>query len=57
MIFGAGKDQWAFSLATIAHRYGKYDEAAKSFMKKLWGDHFYDEQTKKWYNTEEHEGK
>jgi elongation factor 2 len=57
VLFGAGKDQWAFSLETMAHRYNKHDEAAKVFMSRLWGDHFYDEETKKWHETEEHEGK
>ena len=28
VIFGAGKDQWAFSLSTIAQRYNKVGEAA-----------------------------
>ncbi len=43
VIFGAGKDQWAFSLSTIAEKYHKFDEAGKVFMKKIWGDNFYDE--------------
>ena len=36
VLFGAGKDQWAFSLETMAHRYNKHDEAAKVFMSRLW---------------------
>ena len=48
VVFGAGKDQWAFSLATIARLYNKHDEAGTAFMKKIWGDNFYDEETKKW---------
>jgi elongation factor 2 len=55
VVFGAGKDQWAFSLATIARLYNKHDEAGKTFMKKAWGDNFYDEETKKWYTTEANE--
>ncbi len=50
VVFGAGKDQWAFSLSTFAQIYGKKDEGRKTFMKKMWGDNFYDEETKKWSN-------
>lgn len=50
VVFGAGKDQWAFSLATFAQLYNKKDESAKSFMKRAWGDNFYDEENKKWIN-------
>eukprot|EP00178_Gracilaria_changii_P002974 TRINITY_DN14366_c0_g1_i2.p1 TRINITY_DN14366_c0_g1~~TRINITY_DN14366_c0_g1_i2.p1 ORF type:complete len:302 (-),score=47.67 TRINITY_DN14366_c0_g1_i2:1393-2298(-) len=57
VVFGAGKDQWAFSLATIARLYGKNGEAERVFMKKLWGDNFYDEESKKWYAEEEHDGR
>jgi elongation factor 2 len=48
VVFGAGKDQWAFSLSTFAKIYNKKDEAAKTFMKKAWGDNYYDEETRKW---------
>ena len=57
VVFGAGKDQWAFSLATIARLYEKNYGVAKVFMKKLWGDNFYDEEAKKWCTNEENEGK
>jgi translation elongation factor EF-G len=50
VVFGAGKEQWAFTLATFAKLYGKKDESAKLFMKKAWGDNFYDEESKKWYD-------
>lgn len=50
VVFGAGKDQWAFSLATFAQLYDKKDESAKSFMRRAWGDNFYDEENKKWIN-------
>lgn len=53
VVFGAGKDQWAFSLSTFAQIYGKKDEAKKTFMKKMWGDNFYDEETKKWTSQSE----
>jgi len=48
-VFGAGKEQWAFTLNTFAKLYDKKDNAAKSFIKKMWGDNFVDENTKKWY--------
>jgi hypothetical protein len=51
-VFGAGKDQWAFSLTSIARLYNKHDEAGKAFTRRLWGDNFYDEETKKWYTEE-----
>ena len=53
VVFGAGKDQWAFSLATIARLYNKHEEEGKIFMKKVWGDNFYDEEKKKWCLHEE----
>jgi hypothetical protein len=37
-------------LATFAKLYGKKDDSAKLFMKKAWGDNFYDEESKKWYD-------
>ncbi len=43
VVFGAGKDQWAFTLSTFAKIYNKKDESANTFMKKTWGDNFYDE--------------
>lgn len=42
VVFGAGKDQWAFTLSTIAQRYNKHDEAGKVFMSRLWGDNYFD---------------
>jgi hypothetical protein len=51
-VFGAGKDQWAFSLTSIARLYNKHEEAGKAFARRLWGDNFYDEETKKWYTEE-----
>jgi elongation factor 2 len=56
VVFGAGKDQWAFSLSTFAHLYEKKGEAATKFMQKMWGDNFYDEETKKW-SAEQENGK
>jgi elongation factor 2 len=56
VVFGAGKDQWAFSLSTFAQLYGKKDEAAKTFVRKMWGDNFYNEETKKWSTEAETSG-
>lgn len=53
VVFGAGKDQWAFSLSTFAQIYGKKEEGAKTFMRKMWGDNFYDDENKKWSSDSE----
>lgn len=53
VVFGAGKDQWAFSLVSVARLYSKTEESAKILVKRLWGDNFYDEETKKWFTEEE----
>lgn len=46
--FGAGKDQWAFTLRTFARMYSKLLNINEdNLMKKLWGDYFYDPETKK----------
>ena len=46
--FGAGKDQWAFTLKTFARMYSKILHIQEgTLMKKLWGDYFYDPETKK----------
>jgi elongation factor 2 len=47
--FGSGLHGWAFTLKDFAKMYAsnfKIDE--DKMMKKLWGDHFYDETEKKW---------
>ena len=49
VMFGAGKDQWAFNLSTIARLYKKNDEANNAWVRKMWGDNFFDEENKKWY--------
>ncbi len=41
--FGAGKDQWAFTLATFAKIYSKKcGVSEEKMMKKLWGDNYFD---------------
>lgn len=49
--FGAGKDQWAFTLRTFAKIYSKNTGSSEEkMMQKLWGDNFYDPEVKKWKN-------
>lgn len=47
--FGAGKDQWAFTLKTFAKIYSKKSGISEEkMMKKLWGDNYFDAEAKKW---------
>lgn len=47
--FGAGKDQWAFTLRTFANIYSRKTGApVEKLMKRLWGDNYYDVEAKKW---------
>lgn len=47
--FGAGKDQWAFTLRTFAKIFAKKSGVAEEkMMQKLWGDNYYDSEAKKW---------
>lgn len=47
--FGAGKDQWAFTLRTFAKIYSKKcGISEEKMMQKFWGDNFYDTEAKKW---------
>lgn len=47
--FGAGKDQWAFTLRTFARIYSqKFGISEDKMMKKLWGDNYFDIEAKKW---------
>ena len=49
ILFGAGKDQWAFSLRTFARIYEKkLGINQETMMKKLWGDNYFDPETNKW---------
>lgn len=49
--FGAGKDQWAFTLRTFAKIYAKKTGISEEkMMKKLWGDNYFDPESKKWKN-------
>lgn len=41
--FGAGKDQWAFTLRTFARMYSKMlNINEENLMQKLWGDYYFD---------------
>lgn len=47
--FGAGKDQWAFTLKTFARIYSKKcGISEEKMMQKLWGDNYFDQESKKW---------
>lgn len=47
--FGAGKDQWAFSVRTFAKIYSKnFKISEEKMMELLWGDNYYDKEVKKW---------
>jgi elongation factor 2 len=47
--FGSGKEQWAFTLTKVARIYSKkFNTDFDKMMLKLWGDNFYDAETKKW---------
>jgi len=49
VVFGAGKDQWAFSLKTFARMYEKkFKVNQETLMKKLWENNYFDPETKKW---------
>lgn len=48
VVFGAGKDQWAFSLTTFARMHEKELGISQEILvEKLWGDHYYDPETRK----------
>ena len=47
--FGAGKDGWAFTLRQFAMMASKkFGVKKEKMMQRLWGDNFYNQQTKKW---------
>jgi len=47
--FGSGKDCWGFTLTRFADMYSqKFGVEKEILMKKLWGDNFYNPDTKKW---------
>ncbi|GFR06766.1 translation elongation factor 2, partial [Trichonephila clavata] len=47
--FGSGLHGWAFTLKQFAEMYaGKFKITVEKLMKRLWGENFYNPQTKKW---------
>lgn len=54
--FGSGLHQWAFTLTKFARMYSlKFGVEHKKMMEKLWGDNYYDPDTKKWVKTDRKE--
>jgi len=51
--FGSGLHGWAFTLKQFAEIYsGKFNIDIEKLMNKLWGENFYNPQTKKWNKTQ-----
>ncbi|XP_050392646.1 elongation factor 2 [Patella vulgata] len=51
--FGSGLHGWGFNLKTFAKMYAKiFSITEKKMMSRLWGDNFFNPQTKKWSKTE-----
>jgi len=47
--FGSGLQSWAFTVKNFADMYAKkFQMSAEKLMKRLWGDNFFNEKTKKW---------
>lgn len=47
--FGSGLQAWGFNLNIISDMYGgKFGIPKSSLMNKLWGEHYYDNEKKKW---------
>lgn len=54
--FGSGLHQWGFTLTKFARMYAlKFGVEHKKMMEKLWGDNFYEPETKKWVKTDRKE--
>lgn len=50
--FGSGKQGWAFTLPMFARILAKKSgKDPKTILKRLWGDHFYDPETKRFQST------
>ncbi|KAG2370663.1 hypothetical protein C9374_014705 [Naegleria lovaniensis] len=47
--FGSGKMGWAFTIPQFAELYSKkFQTSADKIARKLWGEHYYDHEAKKW---------
>ncbi|PAA78828.1 hypothetical protein BOX15_Mlig023488g3 [Macrostomum lignano] len=52
--FGSGLHAWAFTLKQFAEIYAsKFKIEPEKLMKRLWGDNFYNTETRKWVKTQE----
>lgn len=50
--FGSGLQGWAFTLGRFADMYSKKFNVEKDkLIKRLWGEHYFDGSSKKWYKT------
>jgi len=50
--FGSGKQGWAFTLPQFARIYSERSGIpASKILKRLWGDHYYDPETQKFYES------
>ena len=55
--FGSGKDGWAFTIPTFARIYAsKFGIDLERMKEKLWGDHFFSPNAKKWVTSSAGEG-
>ena len=56
--FGSGKEAWAFSLTNFAGFYAKkFNIDKEKLVNKLWGDNYFNPETKKWLKPDEIEDK
>ena len=54
--FGSALVGWAFTINEFARMYSKKLKVDENILvKKLWGDHYYDPESKKWLTTEKNE--
>ena len=54
--FGSGKECWAFTLTTFAQIYSKkFKIDLEKIREKLWGDNYYDPQSRKWFKDSTNE--
>jgi elongation factor 2 len=54
--FGSALLGWAFTVSKFARMYAKkFGIEESALMKKLWGDHYYDPETKTWLTTDKSE--
>jgi elongation factor 2 len=52
--FGSGYHQWAFTLKHFARMYApQFNKTPKEMMKFLWGEYYYNNETKKWSKNSE----